>query len=130
MSTKHTPEPWALEGWLVVEDHGIRFAVADIMTSAQFSTDVEVSTAVKEANGRRIVACVNACQGIETECLEHTHGLNELYDELIRQRDALLSALQRLVTATSAGFEERDEAEEGAAWEHAQFVMAKVKGGA
>jgi hypothetical protein len=24
-----------------------------------------------EANGRRIVACVNACQGIDTETLEH-----------------------------------------------------------
>lgn len=50
-----------------------------------------------EANARRIVACVNACEGISTENLEQNRPLIWLvqqYNETIRQRNELLLALQ------------------------------------
>lgn len=43
---------------------------------------------------RRDAACRIACEGIETAVLEVTHGLNELYDDLLSQREALLMALE------------------------------------
>ena len=49
-----------------------------------------------EENTRRLAACWNACAGISTENLKDTVPVKELanrYNEAIRQRDELLSAL-------------------------------------
>ena len=49
-----------------------------------------------EENTRRLAACLNACEGISTENLEDNVPVKELanrYNEAIRQRDELLSAL-------------------------------------
>lgn len=46
------------------------------------------------ANASRIVACVNACEGIDTEVLEITHGLDAIYNQKKQERDELLAALQ------------------------------------
>ena len=49
-----------------------------------------------EENTRRLAACWNACAGISTENLEDNVPVKELanrYNEAIRQRDELLSAL-------------------------------------
>ena len=46
------------------------------------------------ANARRIVACVNACEGIETEELNEYCAVSaKEYQDLERQRDELLAAL-------------------------------------
>jgi len=50
----------------------------------------------------------------------------EAYQRLVSAAPDLLAALRRLVTATAIGFEERDEAEEGAAWDQAQEAIAKA----
>lgn len=58
--SEHTPEPWqSCLGQEITDSHEI--TVADV-----FGT----TDKLREANTRRIVACVNACEGISTEALE------------------------------------------------------------
>lgn len=49
----------------------------------------------KGNDARRVVACLNACEGISTECIEdHTLQIKELwpqYDNAVRQRDEMLA---------------------------------------
>lgn len=47
----------------------------------------------QEANARRIVACVNACQSLHTEWLKSNHVAHE-FRRLEKQRDELLEALK------------------------------------
>ena len=51
-----------------------------------------------EENSRRIVACVNACEGISTENLEDNKPIIELandYNAVLKQRDMLLDVLNK-----------------------------------
>ena len=65
---KHTPEPWELHQHLGPRDPYFQLLNGswDIAHS-KFSAN---GSEVDEANGRRIVACVNACAGIPTEQLQ------------------------------------------------------------
>ena len=57
-----------------------------------------VGVIFKEEDAQRVVACLNACEGISTENLEYNLPVKELaqqYNEAIRQRDELLAALER-----------------------------------
>ena len=82
--SNHTPEPWKCEGYVVY--------FPDLIGgfSLQHCPDAE-------ATARRIVACVNACQGLDTGDLEQ-HGLVSAvgYEliEMTGQRDELLSDMQ------------------------------------
>lgn len=52
-----------------------------------------------DEDARRIVACVNACEGISTENLEENKPIIELaraYNASLRQRDDLLEALKSI----------------------------------
>lgn len=61
MSTKHTPEPWAISS---TEPHEVRSH--PIYGRAVAYTIVHgIPDDVKTANAERIVSCVNACAGIE-----------------------------------------------------------------
>lgn len=71
MTDKHTSEPWSLreidlDGCEVVDHRGQPVA-------ALYREDGEDGSRMLE-HARRIVACVNACKGIETEQLE-TDGI-------------------------------------------------------
>lgn len=81
----------------------------------------DVGSEVMVANARRIVACVNACAGISTDALERSKSLEDFMrsmkvieqqrdelnrlcefnqrtmDELLRQRDVLLSACESVI---------------------------------
>ena len=80
MDTKqqHTEEPWQ---WRAQGDanhycmltHDGKWVIA-------FLQNGEMLTVEQEANARRIVACVNACAGIETEALE---GLPRPFGDLL-----------------------------------------------
>ena len=73
----HTPEPW-----LLIQRRNIDSIIAggplkDMHTGDQVPTQIAsasqqdwMSGGEREANARRIVACVNACAGIDTESLE------------------------------------------------------------
>lgn len=148
----HTKEPWLIgerveskgrvihrqyDGSFdpVIHEERIAFAKADRRTRGWEAREM--------ANARRIVTCVNACRGIDTEILEkmtipNVYGRvkNVLDMERSReQRDELLAVLESLFDIGSVygssieadnpfccGFEE---------WEKtARAVIAKAKGGA
>lgn len=81
--SEHTKEPWIYECGdanhlgIIIGRHGGE------VVDGEFS----------EANARRIVACVNACAGLETEIIERNVG--NVW-KLIRQRDELLAALKEV----------------------------------
>jgi hypothetical protein len=93
---KHAPEPWKMtdaddtdvcifaanDNWLAnVGINVFNGSIAD--EHLQFLFDMD------KANARRVVACVNACEGVTNEVLE----LFEL-GKVISQRDELLAALR------------------------------------
>ena len=93
MSEKYTRGPWKTEGEGI---HAlIRGGDATIVAVRH-----RLPADVHEANARRIVACVNACEGISTENLEDNRPVKWLaqqYNEVVKQRDELLEALQALM---------------------------------
>lgn len=143
---KHTEEPWlvSMESGgvrVMAEDCDGRYTLADMYSDRQYD------------NARRIVACVNACQGIPTKRLE-AGAADVLADslELKEQRDELLAKLESLVGDVKALIEDSggvyglhkngdpapwDELVAGGSYEEwlrslndATDLIAKVKGGA
>ena len=100
--SKHTPEPWEF-GYGQTREFGMCLgiglnSVPDWHVVAVVSPADSVNHA-DEANARRIVACVNACAGIETGHLEK-YGLPDFaqkISDLREQRDELLAALKRFM---------------------------------
>ncbi len=92
--TKHTAGPWELTilrgtGSLMIDQAGDKGA-PDLATV--HPTGVGALTAA--ANAARIVACVNACEGISNELLSHgqVQPLSR-YSTVVDQRDELLECL-------------------------------------
>lgn len=62
--TQHTQEPWeVLEG--VPEGGGI--AIGPVLDTVGHIVEVTFNGEEAEANAQRIVACINACQGLNPE---------------------------------------------------------------
>lgn len=100
MTTQHTPEPWSFSIEEVFDNDGVPESVirgidgrACVAVAIDFGPN---NPGMREANARRIVACVNACAGIRTEALEHRVHLLKAEDDSIanikQQRDELLAA--------------------------------------
>ena len=76
----------------------IRLSVSELEKlgiSIVFSQHNDVTA---KENARRIVACVNACEGISTENLEDNKPIIELandYNAVLKQRDMLLDVLNK-----------------------------------
>lgn len=67
--SEHSKEPWRVgPGSWVVSDQGVNPIVG--ADDPLYGGGCLVAESVCEADGRRIVACVNACAGIPTEELE------------------------------------------------------------
>lgn len=84
---QHTREPWEYDDGNIIQegggDYGYQIAIVDHPHS-------DFTQEVISANGRRIVACVNACRGASTEVLERG-AVNDwavLMTELEAQLDA------------------------------------------
>ncbi len=80
---QHTPEPWVIDGQCAA-------AESDQVNNGFFTAICKGPDG--EANARRIVACVNACEGISTEDLEAVPrlgllNLSQFSSDLIAQRD-------------------------------------------
>ena len=121
----HTPEPWEVtDSRYIRQSNGPRHVVAR-------ATKMDGM----EANARRIVACINACEGMDTESLEsiagriaaksvlqmHANyvGNKAKFASLEEQRDKLLAALVYVIRIS-----DRDHD----AWNHAKALIAEVKG--
>lgn len=97
---KHTPGPWHVGrkvGNMIYARDGL-----DVIAECDSSID-DVPRSVGEANARRIVACVNACEGISTADLESgavkareilAAHYKKQRDELIKERDSLSESLR------------------------------------
>lgn len=74
-SIQHTPEPWKVAGFLGIypKDRLDTAIIATLANNSGAARGVDIS----EANARRIVACVNACEGLETENLENAGLLRD-----------------------------------------------------
>lgn len=107
MSDKHTPGRLHIgktvaSQYTLYDEHGQR--VANSFESVMVS---QRSDGECEANARRLVACWNACEGLDTETLElmasgNAPSLREIFGEhgqLWGQRDELLAALRGLLDA-------------------------------
>lgn len=105
MEQKHTPGPWKVTGTGTIRyidapaGNGIMQEVAACM---------RVEYGDMDANARRIVACVNACEGLDTYLLENSGDIAsaataqaKYIQKIERQRDQLLSALERMLQCYS-----------------------------
>ena len=86
---QHTPEPWISVGSSI----GIPNGKGAFYMVPLFGINQDR----READARRIAACVNACVGMETFILESVVGdgdsIKHDLDDLTAQRDQLLAAL-------------------------------------
>ena len=124
MSEKHTP------GHLILE-HGadiVTFEDGRIMDVA--SVYCHAIDGRSEANAERLVACWNACQGIDTADLKSgsVSIIHKLHDEaakmVLAQRDELLEVLEYVMNRLVDPHETADAAT------NARAAIAKVEGGA
>lgn len=99
MSAQHTP------GWLAHRAGRIFSAERENVTIANIARTFDGD--YSETNGRRLVACWNACDGIRTEALEQRAHLLKAYDDQLAivtaQRDELLAALKWVVRISDEG---------------------------
>lgn len=113
MDTKLGKTPWVLgitgdkacedPGHIMTEDG---YAIADC-TLDYSSIEPEEQAVI----ARRIVACVNACEGIPTEALE-CQSKRKISESLVKQRDAMLDAL-RMAESFIAKLEDDDNYTDG-----------------
>ena len=105
MSEKFTSEPWVVgnaDGLLFGKKQGNGTEPIGFVFGPSLPERSEVGMRAI-ANARRIVACVNACEGISTDELEEiasTGGMlgpREDVARIAKQRDELLEALEEMV---------------------------------
>ncbi len=98
MGTQHTPAPWKVDDFLCrTDEYGL--IITDV-SSSEFTSEEDI------ANAKRIVECVNACEGqdIETVKLATAHRndclqLEKTNELLIDRNDRLRDALAGMVEA-------------------------------
>ena len=91
----HTPEPWK------AVFRGEEYALGiDAKGPSGWVGDVSLALGVGAANARRIVACVNACEGVPTNLLEEIPAFEAAGVATVRslrdQRDALAAEVAAL----------------------------------
>lgn len=114
MSDQHTQEPWAVSHEVFDNDGVPETVITGLDGRAAIAVTIDFgpnNPGMREANARRIVACVNACAGIATHELELMTGalsiLNQISHKLPekhtaaatkyrKQRDELLDALESM----------------------------------
>jgi len=107
---EHTPEPWETDLIYVVasDPKGIHPDIYIAEIAHEDSEGLIASSAEQEANGHRIVACVNACEGISTEALEQG-VIQEMLDVMkaylsgTKEPDELACMIRTAFTKAQAG---------------------------
>lgn len=88
---EHTPTPWIIGANGKIYGNEIRLDAQPVCNPNTENTD-----GCDKANARRIVACVNACEGIPTELLEQGAGFWEKSNSHDQERDAAFADLLRV----------------------------------
>jgi len=95
---KHTPGPWHVSDYLAAD---MSHRAACVRDAAGWSVAYLPGPVSGKADARRIVACVNACEGVDTDALPEipggVAGLLTVTQSLKQQRDELRAALIKLV---------------------------------
>ncbi len=109
MEAKYTQGQW----FYTTEGKNALGLVEQDGTNIMHMATLDNSTAAScmEANARRIVACVNACEGIPTEALE-CQSKRKISESWVKQRDAMLDAL-RMAESFIAKLEDDDDYTDG-----------------
>ena len=94
----HAPGPWAV--------NFTKFSEVRAENGAVIARCLKLTSLTNlEANARRIVACVNACEGVSTKHLENNLPIRELvtrYNEALREIEALKAERVGLVDDINA----------------------------
>jgi len=119
---KHTPEPWQVFSigttTLISQqiDSEGRFAHASVLFPTFHQCGLAAAREEQEANAARIVACVNACEGIETDALTEEvqrvggfAAVLSVLENVKTERDALRAEVERLAGQEKYLMRERDE---------------------
>lgn len=80
-----------------VTDNNISLTIRHAVDLANFSMFVaDVSGALNGGHevAQRIAVCLDACHGIRTDVLEVTHGLDDIYNDILQRKNDLLAALK------------------------------------
>ena len=99
----HTPGPWRITGQSCRDYEGAEIGTGNKTVAVILTADAVEVTQEERANSRRIVAAVNACQGISTEALERG-----VVDELRHILRELLTAAGDLDAALDGATDEFD----------------------
>lgn len=139
---KPTPGPWNVWNFsdsqidVAIGPEASGVAVAQIVTTNAHGIATDQTMATGQANARHIVACVNACDGLDTELLENITTMgdtlasrfkmrDQVERELEAQRDELLAALIAITTTRCDGM---DITPINDAWDIATAAIAKATG--
>ena len=138
--SNHTPEPWRVgrPGAVVSDTPVPEMGGSD---AVEYYGGHLIGESITEANALRIVACVNACEGISTDRLEKAKQLElepeafpvwKAYcekkmqlEDVTEQRDELLTALEEIASCATPYGNRAHSMEK-----IARAALAKVKGGA
>lgn len=108
LKEEYTQAPWKLSGIAP-----LNICAADGTLIGDCCSGWQGSENIREANARRIVACINACEGIPTKDLESGEA-RQVRDELAdidaleRQCENLSRALERIVTMDYSDIQDYD----------------------
>lgn len=143
MSTQHTPGRAVLDAGdpIVRGEDGERIATCYRLFDGDRTKTPEVTSM---ANSRRLAACWNYCEGLDTEGMERavemkrpakvfTDESTKKELELLAQRDALLAALKDVRSDLFMQIENRHGAKAASEYPsiiHAKVAIANVEGGA
>jgi len=86
METKHTPAPWKLGRMGVViseNSKGIEIVGAMGKEAFEYYGGNLIGESISQANAKRIVECVNACEGIPSSILTSPSRKNHAFFEAI-----------------------------------------------
>jgi hypothetical protein len=123
---KHTQEPWKLyrNDQSVGDANG--FAVCDVWPRG----DDGMASEEGKANARRIVACVNACEGIDTDLLEKATSMR--LDLNLVKKPGMVEILQKASKAINEAASKMQAFDESLqqASRYINQALAKAKGGA
>lgn len=127
--SKHTPEPWRVgRPYTVVSDTPVPGMGGS--DAVEYYGGHLIGESLIEANARRIVACVNACKGLDTAHLESSGLVSAVGYELIeltKQRDELLAALDKISLIASDSPMTHNMM---LIYQYGNDAIAKAKGGA
>jgi hypothetical protein len=135
-----TKEPWIAKGRTVLA-HGRIICISVDRSIAELGNKSYIESAFQdEIDIKRIVACVNALAGMPQDDVEElakipggAMALTVYADDLLKQRDELLSALKYWLPENSpfsgfVGSQDAAVAIHMEKWKQAKFIIAKAEG--